>query len=387
MVKTRLESIGPELTEFRHDLHRHPEASGDEVRTAARVAERLRKAGLQVTADVGGHGVVGLLQGGRPGPVLAYRADMDAVRSQAPDPAPFASLTPGVRHICGHDVHVAVGIGVAEALAAAKDELPGTIKFLFQPAEENIQGAKAMIRSGALDNPRPQAIFALHTAPLPVGTISCPTGLALPGFDLALVRLRGADDLEAASRTLAQKIGAISTVPAFGGAAGGQGPAPLRDFVLMQIDGGAKQGDAWAMTVFVRASGEAQYAKAKQAMQQVVAEAQSDRVRIELDYQDRKEPPATNDSRLVDQIAPTLRRTLGAEHALIYDGAVPYFGEDFAYYQQQVPGALCFLGVSNAARGIQGVPHAPFYQADDGAILVGARAMSNVLLDYLRSYR
>jgi amidohydrolase len=144
-VERQLQSVRADLIEVRRDIHRHPEVSGQEERTAWIVAERLRGSGLEVATGVGGHGVVGILRGGKPGPTVAYRADMDAVYSNAPDPVPFASETPGVRHICGHDIHTTVALGVAEALTAIRDELPGTVKFIFQPAEENIQGAYAMI--------------------------------------------------------------------------------------------------------------------------------------------------------------------------------------------------------------------------------------------------
>ena len=164
-MTTALEEAREDLIEVRRDIHRHPEASGQEERTAALVADRLRALGLEVETGVGGHGVVGVLRGGQPGPVVAYRADMDAVRDNSPDPVPFRSELPGVRHICGHDIHTTVALGVAVALSAVRDELPGTVKFVFQPAEENIQGAKAMIEDGVLEDPAPSAIFAVHTAP------------------------------------------------------------------------------------------------------------------------------------------------------------------------------------------------------------------------------
>jgi metal-dependent amidase/aminoacylase/carboxypeptidase family protein len=385
VMERRLAAAAPRLIELRHDLHQHPEPSGAEVRTAAIVAGRLLALGLKVTTEVGGHGVVAQLEGGRPGPVVAYRADMDAVRTDLPDPAPFRAQTAGVRHICGHDVHVAVALGVAEALAAVREDLPGSVKFIFQPAEESVQGAKAMLEAGALENPRPAAIFALHTAPLPIGTISCGTGMVLPGVDLGIVRLRGTGDLVAAARALGQAILDLNTIPSreMAARAGNQGLETLRDFVFPEVDPGRMQGETWVMEVYLRASSEENYARAKRAIQAAVAQANTDNVRAELDYQDRRLADTINDPALVQRAAESIRRVLGAEHAPVYEGAVPYFGEDFAFFQKQVPGALLFLGVSNPAKGIVGMPHAPFYQADDDAILVGARAMAGVLFDYL----
>ena len=127
----------------------------------------------------GGHGVVGTLNGGRPGPLVAYRADMDAVPSALPDPAPFPSEVPGVRHICGHDVHVAIGLGLASALASVRRDLPGRVMFIFQPAEERATGARAMLDAGLFATDRPVAVFGLHAAPIEVGRITSKAGLMM----------------------------------------------------------------------------------------------------------------------------------------------------------------------------------------------------------------
>lgn len=132
-----------DLTLLRHDLHRHPEISGQEMRTARVVAERMRAAGLEVRTGIGGHGVVAILRGGRPGPLVAYRADMDAVPSNDPDPSAIKSEAPGVRHICGHDLHVTVGVGVAEALARWRGAIAGSVMFIFQPSEERVSRTEA----------------------------------------------------------------------------------------------------------------------------------------------------------------------------------------------------------------------------------------------------
>ena len=160
-----------DLISLRRDLHRHPELSGQEVRTSRIVAERLRALGLDVQAGIAGTGVVGILTGGKPGPLIAYRADMDAVPSTDPDPADFRSETPGVRHICGHDLHVTIGVGLATVLAAVKSSLSGSVMFVFQPAEERATGAKAMLKAGVFEKRKPVAIYGLHTSPMAVGRI------------------------------------------------------------------------------------------------------------------------------------------------------------------------------------------------------------------------
>ncbi len=175
----RIRAVTRSLIDIRRDLHRHPEVSGQEQRTAGVVSKRLRALGLDVRPSVGGHGVVAVLRGGRPGPRVAIRADMDAVLDDAPDPVAFRSLTPGVRHVCGHDVHTTVALGVAEALTPLRAELTGTVVFLFQPAEERADGARAMLADGAFADGTPDAIYAFHCAPLEVGTIGTKPGIML----------------------------------------------------------------------------------------------------------------------------------------------------------------------------------------------------------------
>jgi len=173
------DATSPQWIAIRRDLHMNPELSGQESRTAGIVADWMRSLKFQVRTGVGGHGVVGILTGGRPGPLVAYRADMDAVRSTAPDPAPFASTVPGVRHICGHDMHVAIAMGLAATLAHVRDELPGRVMFIFQPAEERATGAKAMLTDGLFATVKPTAIFGLHSAPFDAGLVSSRPGLMM----------------------------------------------------------------------------------------------------------------------------------------------------------------------------------------------------------------
>ncbi|HQR39478.1 MAG TPA: amidohydrolase, partial [Blastocatellia bacterium] len=152
------EAMRPELVSRRRDMHTHPELSNREVRTGKLVADRLRELGLEVQTGVAGNGVVGILKGGRPGPVVAVRADMDALPIQEVNDVPYKSVNPGVKHACGHDAHTTIELGVAEVLVGMRAQIPGTIKFIFQPAEEGAPpgeegGAAQMIKQGVLDNP------------------------------------------------------------------------------------------------------------------------------------------------------------------------------------------------------------------------------------------
>ena len=373
-----LEFSRADLIEIRRDIHRHPEPSGQEERTAALVAERLRALGLEVETGVGGHGVVGILRGDKPGPVVAYRADMDAVRDNSPDPVPFQSEVPGVRHICGHDIHTTVALGVAEALAAVRDDLPGTVKFVFQPAEENIQGAKAMIEDGVLEDPAPSAIFAVHTAPLQVGQIGLVEGLGLPGQDIIRIEVSGGDDAGDVARAIARLISGVSTVGPPGS------PEPEGDDFIWANAGSRRGpgGDTYVVDGSVKASGDEAYASAKRQITEGLKLLVSEGTDYKLDYRDRVLPDMVNDVQLVRDSREPLVHVLG-EANVIASGSTPYFGEDFAFYQQVIPGALYWLGVSNSEKGTVGMPHSPGYVADEESIMVGSMAMAAVLVDYL----
>src|SRR6185503_17333673 len=191
------EALRPRLIEQRRDFHMHPELSNREERTSRIVAEKLRALGLDdVKTGVGKYGVVAILKGSKPGPVVAVRADMDALPIQETIDVPYKSKNPGVKHACGHDVHTTVQLGVAEVLSKMRDQIAGSIKFIFQPAEEGAPqgeqgGASLMIKEGALENPRPQAIFGLHTAGFEVGQIGFHSGPAMASSDRFTITIRG----------------------------------------------------------------------------------------------------------------------------------------------------------------------------------------------------
>src|SRR6266478_6095985 len=192
------EALRAKMVEQRRDFHMHPELSNREERTSRLVAERLREMGLDdVKTGVGKYGVVALLKGSKPGPVVAVRADMDALPIQETIDVPYKSLVPGVKHACGHDAHTTIALGVAEVLSKMRDQIHGSVKFIFQPAEEGAPdgeegGAALMIKEGALDNPRPLAIFGLHTTPeAEAGQIGCRAGAAQASADGFSITIRG----------------------------------------------------------------------------------------------------------------------------------------------------------------------------------------------------
>ncbi len=387
-IDERLGKLRGEMIEVFRDLHRHPELSGQEVRTAGIVAERLRSLGFDVRAGVGGHGVVGVLRGGKPGRIVGFRADMDAIASTAPDPVEYRSEVPGVRHICGHDLHTTVGLAIAEVLAAIRTELPGTAVLIFQPAEETASGAKAMLEGGALEGLALDAVLAFHTAPLPVGTVGSTPGLLLPPTTIAVATLEGEGDLEAFAQALVPRLQALNVVVPLEDTSGGLGGIPLsRDFLVVQpFRAAAGPGPAeYTLHIMLRASGDNRLAEGKAKLEEAFDELSTVEAKAAVEFHPESTAGADNDPELVRAVDVILHRALGAENVIQMAGAVPFFSEDFGHFQRLAPGAMYWLGVANTETGSRGLPHAPDFVADDEAIFVGARAMTAVLLELLQS--
>ncbi|MDP9135229.1 MAG: amidohydrolase, partial [Actinomycetota bacterium] len=203
-IDRRVQAVTAKVVAWRRDIHQHPELSNREVRTAKVVADHLRALGLEVRTGVARTGVIGVLRGGKPGPVVALRADMDALPVSEEVSVPFASKVMaeyngqkvGVMHACGHDAHTAMLMGAAEVLAGMRNQLPGTVVFVFQPAEEQPPpgeegGADLMVSEGALDRPKVDAIFGLHVLPLPRGEIQWRAGGIMASSDRLEITVHG----------------------------------------------------------------------------------------------------------------------------------------------------------------------------------------------------
>jgi len=367
-----------EFIDLRRDLHRHPEVSGAEVRTAGVVAERLRAFGLEVRTGVGGHGVVGVLRGGRPGPLVAYRADMDALRSSDPDPVPFRSGTPGVRHQCGHDVHVAIGLALAAALSSVRDSLPGSVLFVFQPDEERGAGARAMLADGVFAAGKPVAIYGLHTSPYEAGQIATRPGVMMAARDRVRVTVSGEGNTAAALDRARGVLQAVSTI----GPAQAFQPQP-EGFIVVQIAPAAP--GAATIQGSVTVAGREARDRARAALTSGLGAIRVPGVAATHDYTEKVMAGVTNDADLTTLATAALVRAFGEAAVPLLRNIAPAFSEDFGSFQDEVPGVFFFLGVSNAAKGIAGMPHSPDFDVDEDAMAFGTRAMATVILDRIAS--
>jgi amidohydrolase len=387
------ESLRSQLIEQRRDFHMHPELSNREERTSGIVAERLRALGLEdVKTGVGKYGVTALLKGAKPGPVIAVRADMDALPIQEVNDVPYKSLVPGVKHACGHDAHTAVELGVAEVLSKMRGEISGTIKFIFQPAEEGAPtgeegGAKLMVKEGAMDNPRPVAIFGLHTLPsIEAGQIAYQSGPAMASSDRFYITIHGKSSHGAQPQAgidaivvAAECITAVQNIRS-------RRIDPQEPLVISigTIQGGRRNNiiaDEVKMEGTMRTLSEEVRGRAQSLMKDTLANITAAYgATFDLKF-DENAAVTFNEPRLVEETLPTIRCVVGAENVLSIKPFMP--AEDFSYFQKVSPGFYYFLGVGNRARGITASWHTADFDIDEESLVVGVKVMSNVLLDYL----
>jgi amidohydrolase len=406
LVDERAQVLASKVVAWRRDIHAHPELSNREVRTAALVAEHLRGLQLEVKTGVAHTGVVGVLRGGRPGPVVALRADMDALPVEEQVDVPFASRVRaqyegaevGVMHACGHDCHTAVLMGIAELFAGIRDQLPGTIKFLFQPAEESPPdgedgGAKLMIEQGVLDDePRPEAIFGLHvTSMLNTGVIGYKPGPTMASSDRLEITVRGRQTHAAMPWLGADPIVASAHMI-----------VGLQTVVSRQVDtvshpaivtigaihGGVRENiipDRVDMKGTIRAFDEDIRSELHRRVQDT-AEHHARGCRCEADVRITTRYPVTiNHVGLTAWSAPRLQRVAGAERVI----EVPRVtgSEDFSYFQQRIPGFFYFVGVTPVDQKPQNAPanHSPRFYADEAGLPLALRSLASLAAGYLAS--
>ena len=401
-VDRRAGEIEAQVVAWRRDIHEHPELGNREFRTAALVAEHLRSLGMEVRTEVAHTGVVATLRGARPGPVVALRADMDALPVVEQVDVPFASKERttyngqdvGVMHACGHDNHVAILMGVADVLASVRADLPGSVKFIFQPAEEGAPagergGAELMLEEGAFENPTPEAVFGLHVVPGPVGRMSYRSGSTMASADGLRIVVRGRQTHGAAPwdgvdpivvsaqivlglQTIASRQLPVTRTPSIitiGSIHGGVRGNIIPDEV--ELVGTIRTFDADVRADIHR--------RVRQTAEQIAASAGATaEVSIAEGY-----PVTVNDPALTDRMVPTLQRVAGDSQ--VTTRPLMTVAEDFSYFQQQAPGLFFFLGVTPDGQDPDAAPgnHSPLFFADEGALLVGVRALANLAVDYM----
>jgi len=390
------------VIEWRRDIHQNPELSNREFRTSALVAEHLEALGMEVQTGIAHTGVVGFLRGGKPGPTIALRADMDALPVTERTDVPFASTAVGeyrgeevgVMHACGHDLHVAMLMGAAEYLASVKDEIQGNVMFIFQPAEEGAPpgeegGAELMLREGLFDEVKPDAVFGIHVwSAGNTGQIGYRKGPLMASSDRFEIHVHGeqthgsrpwggVDPIVAAAQiinntqTIVSRQVDVTKAPAvvsFGVVDGGVRNNIIPDQVYLE-------GTIRNFDMDIRASIHEKLTRTAEK----TAESFGARADVMID---EGYPVTVNNPELVDRMMPTMQRVAGAEN--VFENPLVTGAEDFSFYALEVPGMFVFLGITPHDQDPATAPsnHSPYFYADEDALRVGTEMFINWVFDY-----
>ncbi len=401
-IDQETQKAAPQIIELRHRIHQNPELSNRESQTAELVAAHLRSLGLEPRTGLAKTGVVALLKGGKPGPLIAVRADMDALPVIEQTDLPFKSTKKdtflgqevGVAHACGHDVHTTSLLGVASVLSAVRQDLPGSILFIFQPAEEGPPpgeqgGADLMLKEGLFGKDKPVAVFALHSFPeLEVGQVGFNSGPTMAAVDQFRITIKGKQSHGAYPHQSidpivvgAEAVLALQTIRS-------RNLPPLEPSVItVGIFRGGERFNIIPGEVMLEGTVRTYKEEIRNEVERRMREildgiTHANGATFEMNYK-RNAPATVNDPALAKAVQPLLERAAGAGNVKIVEPSMG--GEDFAYFANEVPGFYYRLGVLKPGTTSGGL-HTPTFRADDSAVPVGIRVMSRLLADYLSSY-
>jgi amidohydrolase len=402
-IEGMAQEIEPKVIQWRRQFHQFPELSNREFKTAEKVAEHLRNLGLKVQVNVAKTGVIGLLEGGKPGPVVALRADMDALPVVERVNLPFASKekstyngqSVGVMHACGHDTHVAILMGVAEILTALKGEIAGTVKFIFQPAEEGAPegeegGAKLMVQEGVLENPKVEVIFGLHINSMTeVGKIRYRPEGTMAASDRFTIKVKGKQTHGASPWAgvdpivvSAQIVNGLQTIVSR--------QVPLTEDAAVisvgAIHGGVRNNiipESVEMEGTIRTLNndtQDQIHKKIELIATKIAESVGAKAEVKID---RGYPVTYNNPTLTELMIPTLEAVAGKNNVSLQKAVTG--AEDFSFFAQKIPGFFFFLGGMSKGKNPEDVfpHHTPDFFIDESGMLLGVKALCNLTLDYM----
>jgi len=394
-------NLQPELSLMRRELHQHPELSGQESNTSSYIAEKLQHLGLSVQSNVGGFGIIADWITDPSKPTVALRLDIDALPISETSDVPYRSKVHGVMHACGHDVHATVGVGTAAVLASLGKDLPGNVRFIYQPEEEEITGALRMIRAGALSKPVPAAIFGLHVAPIPVGQIAWTDDLFLAGFDHYLASLVpkenmriSPEQLDAIAQRCCRVILGLNrwTLPETWAEMQifwelmQTGHPDLQHFIIYDASTDADDPLAWRGQFGIGIKAANAHLR-RAAVGRIRASINAITLAHQTDYHLEPMgslPDVRNDPDLVRCALPSLQQAVGKQNIIQLKGAFPFNCEDFAYYTKLIPGAMYWLGGANPKTRQYAMLHTPDFDVDEACLSVGVMAMSAILVETLQ---
>lgn len=380
------QQILDELTEFRRHIHQFPEVSFDEVETSRYIARKLRDMGVEIIDLELKTGVIGLIRGSKPGSTIALRADIDALPLQEEVDVEYKSVHSGIMHACGHDMHAACLLGAAKLIISRRNDLSGNVKLLFQPAEESDEGAKYFIDKGVLDGV--QAIFGLHNAPeIPVGHVGIKSGPLMAATDRIVIKIKGVGGHGAQPQNTKDPVVATAAIIQALQTIVSRNVSPMDAAVVSccSIHGGNAYNvipEQVEVLGTVRTFAPELRAALPEKMQSLVSQISAgfDTTAVLEYYKDL--PALINPEELTLFCKKSAIKIFGEEK--IVTPMPSMGGEDFAIYQQQVPGVFLFVGVGNKAKGADKPWHSPYFMIDEQGIAYGAAILAQLAQDYLK---
>ena len=385
--RTEAQALRERLVAWRRDFHVHPELGFQEHRTAGVIAGLLRELGYQVQTGVAHTGVIGLLKGRHAGPVVMLRCDMDALPIAEENAAAYASQNPGVMHACGHDAHVAIGLGVATLMAQRRDEMAGTLKLVFQPGEEGMDGARVMIEQGALENPRPGVFLAAHVwSDMPVGTVNVSSGAVMAAAHKWTCTVRGQGGHGAMPHQTVDPIVATAHVVTALQTIVSRNVSPLETAVVTvgTLHGGdafnvipAQVNMSGTIRTYDPQVGETVVRRVREVVEGVAVACGAT---AELDVIPLT-PAVINDAGVAEVVRAAAEAVLGPEN--VSSGIRTMGSEDAAFFLQAMPGCYFFVGAANAERGMGAPHHNPRFDVDEDVLPIGVAVLTHALAHYL----
>lgn len=389
LITDRVSNLYKEIIEIRRKIYMYPELSGDERNTSQLVAKKLRSCGIDVQTNLGGYGVVGILNGSKNGATIAWRADMDACAMQDTIDMPYKSKIDGVKHACGHDAHTAIALGIAETLSSVKEHLPGTIKFIFQPYEEGTKGALRMIEDGVLTNPRPSAIYGLHVTNwgldqtyLHAGQLSINYGAALFGRYLfkVIVKINREDIILSTEQDVLIKY--LNRLNKYNIKCEKQSQN-IVDLKIIEKDTLFKNNEIILKVAF-RFSQLKFVDEIIEELQTIINEYQKSNNYEVIIEPIKLMPPVYNNENESEEAYLILKELIGDNAVAVRNEFPPHGTDDFALFQNELAsGLFFFLGIANMEKGIKVGMHNPSFDIDEDCIEFGIKSMSLFLTNML----
>jgi metal-dependent amidase/aminoacylase/carboxypeptidase family protein len=395
-IKLETNKIFEKLVSLRREFHQNPELSGKEMQTQETIVKYLSDLGLEVKTDIYGYGVVGILRGAKEGRNIAWRAEMDALASDFPDDVAFKSKVRGVQHGCGHDVHLAIALGIAEILAKHRKSLHGTVFFVFQPEEETFAGAKKMIENGLFSSIKPDEFYGLHVTALPVGQIMVKPNEMFAYQKRIRIALKNtisndqANELKSKikrslsrSQTGSRPWEIQNVVDAKLGLASSE--TIFRDYLIIDESFNSySRNETLFLEAYLYETNPNNLKDIVPKINQVIEAVGLKDYLLSVSIV-QENPTVVNDPKLTDTASKTLERIFGKGLVSPSFGQVPFFNDDFAYFQQKVPGVYFFLGGSNFENGVIAMNHSPNFQVDEESIRTGVKSFSSLIVERLKT--